>query len=177
MLPWSWPQASTSAIIRRSISTMRARNSRLFRATADNDVRGHFQPSYAFRSADWCPPTPASISTPTTPSGWARWDAYSADDTYISPIAIARSPWHRRSRRRSRYARPRRGMGAFLAPAAGQSRAVGRRHAAGAGQIDDLDPRLGARLCARAGLIVEPQRSPGDGGCSWPCGTCAAGTA
>ncbi len=56
---------------------------RLFRATADNDVRGHFQPSYAFESADWCPADArVDFHTYDAVRLRAHWDAYSADDTY-----------------------------------------------------------------------------------------------
>jgi hypothetical protein len=56
---------------------------RLFRATADNDVKGHFQPSYAFESGDWCP-ADAHVEFRTYDELRLRthWEAYRADDTY-----------------------------------------------------------------------------------------------
>ena len=56
---------------------------RLFRATADNDVKGHFQPSYAFESGDWCP-ADAHVEFRTYDQLRLRthWEAYRADDTY-----------------------------------------------------------------------------------------------
>ena len=76
---------------------------RLFRATPDNNVKGHFQPSYAFKSADWCPADAGVNSTPTMPPGCARTGSPTAPTTpTTSPTATARSPWPWRSRRRSR---------------------------------------------------------------------------
>jgi hypothetical protein len=56
---------------------------RLLRATADNDVKGHFQPSYAFESADWCP-ADANVEFHTYDAAKLRahWEGYRADDTY-----------------------------------------------------------------------------------------------
>jgi uncharacterized membrane protein HdeD (DUF308 family) len=56
---------------------------RLFRATPDHDVKGHFQPSYAFESADWCP-ADAGVEFHTYDAARLRahWEAYRADDTY-----------------------------------------------------------------------------------------------
>lgn len=56
---------------------------RLLRATADNDVKGHFQPSYAFESGDRCP-ADANVELHTYDPAKLRthWDAYRADDTY-----------------------------------------------------------------------------------------------
>jgi hypothetical protein len=56
---------------------------RLLRATADNNVKGHFQPSYALESADWCP-ADANVEFHTYDAAKLRahWDAYRADDTY-----------------------------------------------------------------------------------------------
>jgi uncharacterized membrane protein HdeD (DUF308 family) len=56
---------------------------RLFRATPDNDVKGHFQPSYAFESADWCP-ADAHVEFHTYDELRLRthWEAYRHDDTY-----------------------------------------------------------------------------------------------
>ena len=53
------------------------------RATADNDVKGLFQPSYAFESADWCP-ADANVAFHTYDAVRLRahWDDYRADDTY-----------------------------------------------------------------------------------------------
>ena len=56
---------------------------RLFRATPDNNVKGHFQPSYAFESADWCPADArVDFHTYDAVRLRAHWDAYRADDTY-----------------------------------------------------------------------------------------------
>lgn len=56
---------------------------RLFRATPDNNVKGHFQPSYAFESADWCP-ADAGVEFHTYDAARLRahWEIYRADDTY-----------------------------------------------------------------------------------------------
>jgi uncharacterized membrane protein HdeD (DUF308 family) len=56
---------------------------RLFRATPDNNVKGHFQPSYAFESADWCP-ADAHVYFHMYDAARLRahWEAYRADDTY-----------------------------------------------------------------------------------------------
>jgi uncharacterized membrane protein HdeD (DUF308 family) len=56
---------------------------RSLRATADNNVKGHFQPSYAFESADWCP-ADAEVEFHTYDAVRLRshWEAYRADDTY-----------------------------------------------------------------------------------------------
>ena len=56
---------------------------RLFRATPDNNVKGHFQPSYAFESADWCP-ADARVDFHMYDAARLRahWEAYRADDTY-----------------------------------------------------------------------------------------------
>ena len=56
---------------------------RLFRATPDNNVKGHFQPSYAFESADWCP-ADANVEFHTYDPARLRahWEAYRADDIY-----------------------------------------------------------------------------------------------
>ena len=56
---------------------------RLFRATPDNNVKGHFQPSYAIESADWCP-ADARVDFHVYDAARLRahWDAYRADDTY-----------------------------------------------------------------------------------------------
>jgi uncharacterized membrane protein HdeD (DUF308 family) len=56
---------------------------RLFRATADNNVKGHFQPSYAYESGDWCP-ADAHVEFHTYDALRLRthWEAYRADDTY-----------------------------------------------------------------------------------------------
>jgi uncharacterized membrane protein HdeD (DUF308 family) len=56
---------------------------RLVRATRDNDVKGHFQPSYAFESADWCP-ADARVDFHTYDAARLRahWEAYRGDDTY-----------------------------------------------------------------------------------------------
>jgi uncharacterized membrane protein HdeD (DUF308 family) len=56
---------------------------RLFRATPDNNVKGHFQPSYAYESADWCP-ADAGVQFHTYDPARLRahWEAYRADDTY-----------------------------------------------------------------------------------------------
>jgi uncharacterized membrane protein HdeD (DUF308 family) len=56
---------------------------RLLRATPDNNVKGHFQPSYAFESADWCP-ADAHVEFHTYDELRLRthWEAYRADDTY-----------------------------------------------------------------------------------------------
>ena len=103
---------------------------RLFRATPDNNVKGHFQPSYAFESADWCP-ADARVDFHTYDApGCARTGMPTAPTTpTISPTATARSRWRRRSRRRSRARSAPARDGALLAPA-GQSRPVGRRPAA-----------------------------------------------
>jgi uncharacterized membrane protein HdeD (DUF308 family) len=56
---------------------------RLVRATRDNDVKGHFQPSYAFESADWCPADArVDFRTYDAVRLRAHWEAYRADDTY-----------------------------------------------------------------------------------------------
>jgi uncharacterized membrane protein HdeD (DUF308 family) len=56
---------------------------RLLRATPDNNVKGHFQPSYAFESADWCPADQAvEFHTYDAARLRAHWAAYRADDTY-----------------------------------------------------------------------------------------------
>jgi uncharacterized membrane protein HdeD (DUF308 family) len=56
---------------------------RLFRGTADNNVKGHFQPSYAFESADWCPADAGvEFHTYNAVRLRAHWEAYRADDTY-----------------------------------------------------------------------------------------------
>jgi uncharacterized membrane protein HdeD (DUF308 family) len=53
------------------------------RATADNDVKGLFQPSYAFESADWCPADAhVAFHTYDEVRLRAHWDDYRADDTY-----------------------------------------------------------------------------------------------
>jgi uncharacterized membrane protein HdeD (DUF308 family) len=56
---------------------------RLFRATPDNNVKGHFQPSYAFESKDWCP-ADAGVEFHTYDAVRLRahWEAYRVDDTY-----------------------------------------------------------------------------------------------
>jgi uncharacterized membrane protein HdeD (DUF308 family) len=56
---------------------------RLFRATPDNNVKGHFQPSYAFESKDWCP-ADAGVEFHTYDALRLRahWDVYRLDDTY-----------------------------------------------------------------------------------------------
>jgi hypothetical protein len=56
---------------------------RLFRATPDNNVKGHFQPSYAFESAEWCP-ADAGVDFHTYDAVRLRahWDTYRVDDTY-----------------------------------------------------------------------------------------------
>jgi uncharacterized membrane protein HdeD (DUF308 family) len=58
---------------------------RLFRATADNDVAGRFQPSYAVESANWC----ESVWKITFDSSYADierarrfWHEYRKDNTY-----------------------------------------------------------------------------------------------
>jgi uncharacterized membrane protein HdeD (DUF308 family) len=56
---------------------------RLFRATPDNNVKGHFQPSYAFESADWCPADGGvEFHTYDAARLRAHWERYRADDTY-----------------------------------------------------------------------------------------------
>ena len=56
---------------------------RLFRASPDNNVKGHFQPSYAFESADWCP-ADARVDFHMYDAARLRahWETYRADDTY-----------------------------------------------------------------------------------------------
>ena len=56
---------------------------RLFRASPDNNVKGHFQPSYAFESADWCP-ADARVDFHMYDAARLRahWETYCADDTY-----------------------------------------------------------------------------------------------
>jgi hypothetical protein len=55
----------------------------LLRATAENDVRGQFQPSYAEESADWCP-ADANVEFRVYDDAKLRahWAAYRKDDTY-----------------------------------------------------------------------------------------------
>ena len=55
----------------------------LFRATPDNDVAGRFQPSYAVKSAEWCPATRHVAFRRFNPARLvAFWDAYRQDATY-----------------------------------------------------------------------------------------------
>ena len=56
---------------------------RSLRATAENDLPGKFQPSYAFESADWCP-ADARVEFYTYDADRLRahWMAYRRDDTY-----------------------------------------------------------------------------------------------
>jgi uncharacterized membrane protein HdeD (DUF308 family) len=56
---------------------------RLLRATAENDVRGQFQPSYGTESADWCP-ADANVAFHAYDEAKLRahWEAYRTDDTY-----------------------------------------------------------------------------------------------
>jgi uncharacterized membrane protein HdeD (DUF308 family) len=56
---------------------------RLFRATPDNNVKGHFQPSYAIESAEWCP-ADAGVEFHSYDAARLRahWEVYRADDTY-----------------------------------------------------------------------------------------------
>jgi hypothetical protein len=53
------------------------------RATADNDVPGKFQPSYAIESTDWCP-SDAQVEFHTYDANRLRahWEAYRRDPTY-----------------------------------------------------------------------------------------------
>jgi hypothetical protein len=53
------------------------------RATAENDVPGKFQPSYALESADWCP-ADAQVEFHTYDANRLRahWEAYRRDNTY-----------------------------------------------------------------------------------------------
>src|SRR5215510_7681231 len=53
------------------------------RATAENDVAGKFQPSYAFESADWCP-ADANVEFHSYDADRLRahWTAYSRNSTY-----------------------------------------------------------------------------------------------
>jgi len=53
------------------------------RATADNDVPGKFQPSYAIESTDWCP-SDAQVEFHTYDANRLRahWEAYRRDNTY-----------------------------------------------------------------------------------------------
>ncbi len=55
----------------------------LLRATADNDVNGRFQPSYAIESAGWCPST-AQVHFDHYDGRRLRafWQVYSQDTTY-----------------------------------------------------------------------------------------------
>jgi uncharacterized membrane protein HdeD (DUF308 family) len=55
----------------------------LLRASADNDVAGHFQPSYAFESAGWCAST-ARVEFKRYDNARLRafWNVYGADKTY-----------------------------------------------------------------------------------------------
>jgi hypothetical protein len=56
---------------------------RLLRATAENDVPGHFQPSYQEESAGWCASTMQVRIEGINPAALHRfWAAYSADKTY-----------------------------------------------------------------------------------------------
>lgn len=56
---------------------------RLLRATVENDVPGHFQPSYGEESAGWCASTMQVQIDGIDPVALRRfWDAYSADRTY-----------------------------------------------------------------------------------------------
>lgn len=56
---------------------------RLLRATAENDVAGHFQPSYAEESAGWCPSTMQVRVDGIDVAALQRfWAAYGADKTY-----------------------------------------------------------------------------------------------
>jgi hypothetical protein len=56
---------------------------RLLRATAENDVAGHFQPSYREESAGWCPSTMQVRVHGIDSAALERfWAAYSADKTY-----------------------------------------------------------------------------------------------
>jgi len=56
---------------------------RILQATAENDVQGRFQPSYAIESADWCPSSfqvrMVGLNAEALRAFWAR---YRADDTY-----------------------------------------------------------------------------------------------
>lgn len=55
----------------------------VLRATHDNDVPGHFQPSYAEESADWCPSTMQVRIEGVDEAALRRfWSRYSADKTY-----------------------------------------------------------------------------------------------
>jgi hypothetical protein len=55
----------------------------MLRATADNDVKGRFQPSYAIESAGWCPST-AQVHFEHYDGQRLRafWRVYSQDTTY-----------------------------------------------------------------------------------------------
>jgi uncharacterized membrane protein HdeD (DUF308 family) len=56
---------------------------RILRATAENDVAGHFQPSYAEESAGWCASTMQVRVDGIDFDALQRfWSAYSADKTY-----------------------------------------------------------------------------------------------
>jgi hypothetical protein len=56
---------------------------RILRATVENDVRGHFQPSYGEESAGWCASTMQVRINGIDSAALRRfWDAYSADRTY-----------------------------------------------------------------------------------------------
>jgi uncharacterized membrane protein HdeD (DUF308 family) len=56
---------------------------RILRATVENDVAGHFQPSYAQESAGWCPSTMQVRVDGIDFMALQRfWRAYSADRTY-----------------------------------------------------------------------------------------------
>ncbi len=56
---------------------------RLLRATAENDVPGHFQPSYREESAGWCASTMQVRIDGIDPAALRRfWAAYSSDKTY-----------------------------------------------------------------------------------------------
>jgi uncharacterized membrane protein HdeD (DUF308 family) len=55
----------------------------LLRATAENDVPGRFQPSYAIETADWCEADEHVKFRHYDPAKLrAFWDAYRRDDTY-----------------------------------------------------------------------------------------------
>ena len=56
---------------------------RILRATVENDVTGHFQPSYTEESAGWCPSTMQVRVDGIDFAALQRfWSAYSADRTY-----------------------------------------------------------------------------------------------
>lgn len=56
---------------------------RILRATADNNVPGRFQPSYAEEAADWCESTvKVTIKNADIKKMTAFWEHYSKDNTY-----------------------------------------------------------------------------------------------